>query len=61
MMLKARAESLVDTSTPRNRTRAPYARCAAASSGASPRQGPHHDAQTFTTTGVPRSSPSACS
>src|SRR6266542_898919 len=46
-------------STPRNWIRPPNRRAAAARCGASSLHGPHHDAQTFTTTGTPRSCPSS--
>src|SRR2546422_9744502 len=42
-------------STPTNWTSPRWALETEASSGASCRQGPHHDAQMFTTTGLPRS------
>src|SRR5438045_565531 len=38
---------------PTNDTRSPYRRAASCNRGASSAQGPHHEAQKFTTTGLP--------
>src|SRR5712692_10397908 len=55
--MNARASvSWSSMSTPTNCTRPRYSLETVASSGASRVQGPHHEAQTFTTIGVPRSS-----